>query len=80
MKVDSFIQAFLDGVRDYGRLFEPTLMIQYNLNSGYLLTNFHKAPIFLARRKLSPWPTRVKKIGRLRRMFDRIAEEEQWPD
>ncbi len=79
LKVDSFIQAFLDGVRDYGRLFEPTLMIEYNLNSGYLLTNFHKAPIFLARNKLTAWPKRVKKIDRLRRLFDRIAKEEQWP-
>jgi len=79
MKVDSFIQAFLDGVRDYGRLFEATLMIEYNLNSGYLLTNFHKAGVFLARRKLSSWPVRLKRIDRLRRMFDRIAEEEKWP-
>ena len=79
MKVDSFIQSFLDGVRDYGRLFEATLMIEYNLNSGYLVTNFHKAGVFLARRKLSSWPVRLKKIDRLRRMFARIAEEEQWP-
>lgn len=79
IKVDSFIHAFLDGVRDYGRLYEPTLMVEYNLNSGYLVTNFHKAGVFLARRKLSTWPVRLKKIGRLRRMFDRIAEEEKWP-
>jgi len=79
LKVNCFIQAFLDGVRDYGRLYEPTMMIEYNLNSGYMLTNMHKGAMFLARGKLRAWPTRVKNIDRLRRMFDRIAEEEQWP-
>jgi len=79
MKMNSFIEAFLDGVRDYGRLYEPTMMVEYNLNSGYLVTNFHKGIAFLARRKLTAWPTRVKKIDRLRRMFRRIAEEEKWP-
>lgn len=80
MKVDSFIQSFLDGVKDYGRLFEATLMLEYNLNSGYLVTNFHKAGAFLSRGKIATWPMRVKKIDRLRRMFDRIAEEEKWPE
>lgn len=79
MKMNSFIEAFLDGVLDYGRLYEPTMMVEYNINSGYLLTNMHKGAIFLARRKLTAWPVRVKKIGRLRRMFERIAEEEEWP-
>ena len=79
LKMNSFIEAFLDGVRDYGRLYEPTMMVQYNLNSGYLVTNFHKGVIFLARRKLTAWPGRVKKIERLRRLFARIAEEEKWP-
>ena len=79
MKMNCFIEAFLDGVRDYGRLYEPTMMVEYNLNSGYLVTNFHKGIAFLSRRKLTAWPTRVKKIDRLRRMFKRIAEEEKWP-
>ncbi len=79
LKMNAFVEAFLDGVRDYGRLYEPTMMVEYNLNSGYLVTNFHKAVGFLSRRKLTAWPTRVKRIDRLRRMFARIAEEEQWP-
>ena len=79
MKMDCFVAAFLDGVRDYGRLYEPTMMVEYNLNSGYMITNFHKGIAFLAHNKLTAWPTRVKKIDRLRRMFKRIAEEEQWP-
>jgi heterodisulfide reductase subunit C len=79
MKMHCFVVAFLDAVRDYGRLYEPTMMVQYNLNSGYMVTNFHKAIGFLSRRKLTAWPERVKNIGRLRRVFDRIAEEEEWP-
>jgi len=80
MKMDSFVLAFLDGIRDYGRLFEPTMMVEYNVNSGYLVTNFHKGIAFISHRKLNAWPTRIKKIERLRRMIDRIAEEEQWPN
>ena len=59
---------------------QEALMLEYNLNSGYLVTNFHKAGAFLARHKISTWPGRVKKIDRLRRMFDRIAKEEEWPE
>jgi len=80
MKMDSFVQAFINGIRDYGRLFEPTMMVEYNVNSGYLVTNFHKALAFVSHRKLTAWPTRIKKIDRLRRMIDRIAEEEKWPN
>ena len=79
MKMASFVEAFLNGVHDYGRLYEPTMMVEYNVNSGYLVTNFHKGLAFLAHRKLTAWPVRVRKIARLRRMFERIAEEEEWP-
>ena len=79
MKMGSFVDAFLNSVKDYGRLYEPTMMVEYNVNSGYLVTNFHKGTAFIAKGKLAAWPKRVKKIERLRRMFEKIAEEEQWP-
>jgi heterodisulfide reductase subunit C len=79
MKMKSFVDAFLNSVMDYGRLYEPTMMVEYNVNSGYLVTNFHKGVAFLSKAKLHAWPRRIKKIERLRRMFAKIAEEEQWP-
>ncbi len=78
-RVRIFVEAFLNNVKEYGRLSEAGLMSTYNVNSGRLLTNMTKVPAFLARNKVSFKPHRVKNIGRLRRMFERIAQLESLP-
>lgn len=74
--MQAFVKAFLDSVREFGRLSEACMMGSYNVNSGKLFTNLNKAPAFLLKMKVSVLPHRVSKIGRLRRMFKRIEEIE----
>lgn len=76
-RVRVFVEAFLDNVKEYGRLSEAGLMSTYNVNSGRLLTNMTKVPAFLTRNKVAFKPHIVKNIARLRRLFDRIEEVER---
>jgi hypothetical protein len=78
-RVRIFVEAFLDNVKEYGRLSEAGLMSTYNVNSGRLLTNVTKVPAFLVRNKVSFKPHRIKNIARLRRMFEKIAQLESLP-
>ena len=75
-EVWTFYQAFLDCVRQFGRLSEIGLMGGYNINSGRLLTNMAKAPWFFMKGKLSLSPHTIKRTDRLQRVFQRIEEIE----
>jgi len=72
----TFYRAFLDCIRQFGRLSEIALMGGYNINSGHLLTNVIKAPWFILKGKLSISPHTVKRVDRLQRVFKRIEEIE----
>lgn len=72
----TFYRAFLDCVREFGRLSEIGLMGGYNINSGHLLTNVIKAPWFVLKGKLSLSPHTIRRIDRLHRVFRRIEEIE----
>jgi len=72
----TFYEAFLDCVRNFGRLTEIGLMGGYNINSGWILTNVKKAPWFIMRNKLGISPHTIKRIDRLQRVFKRIEEIE----
>ena len=72
----TFYRAFLDCIRQYGRLSEIGLMGSYNINSGRLLTNMVKAPWFFMKGKISITPHKVRRTDRLQRVFQRIEEME----
>ncbi|MDP6546056.1 MAG: 4Fe-4S dicluster domain-containing protein [Phycisphaerae bacterium] len=76
LEVWTFYQAFLDCVEEFGRLTEIGLMGGYNINSGRLMTNVHKAPWFLMKGKLSFSPHTIKRVDRMQRVFKRIEEIE----
>ena len=75
-KVRTFYRAFLDCVRQFGRLSEAGLMGGYNINSGHLFTSMSKAPWFLIKQKVGITPHIIKRIDRLQRVFQRIEEIE----
>jgi heterodisulfide reductase subunit C len=75
--VRTFYRAFLDSVRDFGRLSEVGLMGGYNINSGRFWTNMAKAPWFLFKGKIGVTAHKVKNLGRLERMYKRIEEIER---
>ena len=75
-RVWAFHKAFLDSVREFGRLSEIALMGGYNINSGRLFTNVVKAPWFFLKGKVSLSPHNIRRVGRLQRAFKRIEELE----
>ena len=75
--VQVFYRAFLDSVRDFGRLSEVGLMGGYNINSGRLWTNMSKAPWFLFKGKIGITAHQVKNIARLERVFQRVKEADK---
>lgn len=56
--VATFFRSFLDNIRRYGRVFEPTLVLQYNFRSGHLLQDIDKAPLMFSKGKLPLLPPR----------------------
>ena len=72
----TFFRAFLDGVRQFGRLSEVALMGSYNMNSGRIFTNMTKAPWFFLKGKVALSPHKIKRLDRLERVFQRIEEIE----
>ena len=72
----TFYRAFLDCVREFGRLSEVGLMGSYNINSGRLWTNMAKAPWFFLKGKVTLSPHTVKQTERMRRVFQRVEEIE----
>jgi heterodisulfide reductase subunit C len=75
-EVWTFYRAFLDCIREFGRLNEIALMGGYNVNSGRIFTNVVKAPWFFMKGKVALSPHTVKRIDRLQRVFKRIEELE----
>lgn len=73
-----FFQAFLDTVRDKGRLDETALVSRYKIRGffsdfkvKYLLKDATLAPRLMARGKLHLSGNKVKDAGIVRRIFDR---------
>lgn len=75
-EVFTFYRAFLDCVRNFGRLNEIGLMGSYNINSGKLFTNMVKAPWFFMKGKISIAPHKIRQLDRMQRVFQRVQEIE----
>jgi len=74
-EVVTFFRSFLDNIQRYGRVFEPTLVLQYNLRSGHLLQDADKGPLMLFKGKLLLRPSRNGAI--VRRIFDALGGRKQ---
>lgn len=72
-----FNHIFLENIHYYGRIFEPGLIYNYNINSGYLFSNFLKAPIMLIKSKIKFLPTEVKRVERVQKIFERVRMSER---
>ncbi len=69
-EVATFFRAFLSNLRRYGRIFEPALVLQYNLQSGHLFQDADKAPLLLSKGKLLVRPS--KNSASVRPIFERL--------
>ncbi len=72
-----FAKVFLESIRQYGRLSEVGLILNYNINSGFLFSNVKNCPAFLSRGKLKIKPADLKRIDKVRRIFEKLAELEK---
>lgn len=67
-------KLFLDTVRRFGRVFEPWLILVYNVGSGHLMKDVSKAPAMLAKGKLPFAPKIVKGTKHVRKIFANVKK------
>ncbi|MBN2373636.1 4Fe-4S dicluster domain-containing protein [bacterium] len=72
-----FNHIFLDSIHYYGRVFEPALIFNYNINSGYLFSNFLKAPVMLLKSKIKFLPVEVRRRDKVQKIFERVKMMER---
>jgi heterodisulfide reductase subunit C len=70
-RVAAFHRAFLNQVRQHGRMFELGTLLEYKLRSGALLQDAAATPGFVARGKLRPLPHRIDGRGEVAAIFER---------
>ena len=73
-EVPVFIHAFMNNIKQFGRLYEAALVGTYNLLSGHITKDMDKAPVMLAKRKIALRPPRVKGMDKVREMIRKIEE------
>lgn len=76
----SLNKAFLNSIRKYGRVHETGLMAEFNMNSLSVkssLENLNLARRFLLRNKLNLTPHKIKNIGRIKNIFEKVGEIEE---
>jgi len=74
---EAFNRSFLRSVRRHGRVYEMGMLMAYKLRGRDFLSDMDKAPKLLAKKKLSPLPSRSGAAGEVKRVFDRAEDEER---
>lgn len=71
-KVAVFNEAFLDGVRSFGRTFEAGILMKHNLKTGQLLKDADLGLPMMSRGKVSLFPHKIKARNEVKKIFDRV--------
>ncbi|MDD3268028.1 MAG: 4Fe-4S dicluster domain-containing protein [Syntrophomonadaceae bacterium] len=74
-KVAVFNQAFLSGVKKFGRTYEAGLLMQHNLLTGQLFKDAELGLPMMKRGKLSILPEKIKGRDQIKKIFDRVKEQ-----
>ena len=70
----NFHEEVLSSIRRYGRTHKLDIMLRYKLRTRDLFTDMDKGLKMFAKRKLDLAPSRVKAIGRIRKIFEDNGE------
>ena len=62
-------QAFLDSIRWWGRLHELTMLMQYKVTSGDLVSDLDMGLDMFVKGKIHPLPKRIKGMGEIKRLY-----------
>ena len=71
-----FSKVYLKTVKDYGRLSEMNLVMNYNINSGFLFSNMLNVPAFLIKRKLTISKGEATRVAKAKRIFEKVEDIE----
>ncbi|MCX5780821.1 MAG: 4Fe-4S dicluster domain-containing protein [Firmicutes bacterium] len=74
-KVAAFNQAFLTGVRNFGRTYEAGLLLQYNTVTGQYLKDAELGLPMFQKGKVHVLPGRIKGRDAIRKIFTRTQEK-----
>jgi heterodisulfide reductase subunit C len=62
-------RAFLDSIRLWGRLHELTMLLEYKLTSGDLVSDLDMGLDMFVKGKIHPLPKRIKGMGEIKRLY-----------
>ena len=67
-------EAFLDSIRWWGRLHELSMLAEYKLRSGDLLSDLDMGLDMFVKGKIHPLPKRIKGMGEVKRLFGKKGQ------
>lgn len=75
-KMDTFHNLFLTFVERFGRVYEPGLIMGYNLMTIDPIKDIQFAPTMLLKGKVSPIPDLIKGRKEVKKIFENVRERE----
>jgi len=73
-KVAAFNQAFLNGVRLFGRTYEAGLLLQHNLKTMQPFKDAQYGLPMMKRGKISILPAKIKNRDQVKKIFDKVQQ------
>jgi len=70
-----FYESFLTSVKGHGRIFEPEVLLRYNLTSGHLFADADLGPKALSKGLISFLPKNIKGKAEVAKIFKKFAEK-----
>jgi heterodisulfide reductase subunit C2 len=70
-----FYDTFLDSVKQYGRIFEMGILLNYNLKSGHFLADAELGPKVMEKGKIHFLPKKIKGSDKVARIFSKFQEK-----
>ena len=70
-----FYDAFLDSMKQHGRLFEMGTLLSYNIKSGRVFTDADLGPKIMAKGKIHFLPKNIKGKDKVEKIFSRFREK-----
>jgi heterodisulfide reductase subunit C len=71
--VDLFQKAFSGSIYSFGRVYEPGMVVNFNLRSGKLFKDVTLFPLMLLKRKISLKPN-LMRVNEVRKLFKKVKE------
>jgi len=69
-----FHESFLSNIKMFGRINEPTMMVQYKLKSGDLFSDMGMGIDMFLKGKLSLSSPKTKDLGSVKKIFEKTKQ------